>query len=267
MQGDGPEMKEAKPKAKKKDDASSTSSEKRKAKLKSVLKGFEDLYNDVDVNFVLYLEKDYYEEAKDNREEFEKRFHLTTSWKTTNMCCFDNNHNITKYDTIGCMLEQFFAHRLVAYQARRAWQIAQLKDKIEELAAVRDFVRGVVGGAVKIMNVEDDVVLGSLKKLGLPPRSCREEPDTLKAYEYLLRMRVDRIKKSSIVEAEKDVEKAQDELVVLEGTTAIAMWLGELDEFLGAWTKHEAVMLSMMTAGAGTGPAKKKLVKKGGSSK
>jgi DNA topoisomerase-2 len=235
---------------------------------KPVLRNFEDLYNDVDVNFVLYLDKDYYDEAKDNCEEFEKRFHLTTSWKTTNMCCFDNNHNITKYDTIGCMLEQFFAHRLVAYQARRAWQIAQLKDKIEELAAVRDFVRGVVGGAVKIMNVEDDVVLGSLKKLGLPPRSCREEPDTLKAYEYLLRMRVDRIKKSSIVEAEKDVEKAQEELVVLEGTTAIAMWLGELDEFLAAWTKHEAVMLSMMTAGASaTGAGKKKLVKKGGSSK
>jgi hypothetical protein len=41
-----------------------------------------------------------------------------------------------------------------------------------------------------------------------------------------------------------------------------------LDEFLAAWIKHEAVMLSMMTAGASaTGPAKKKLVKKGGSSK
>jgi hypothetical protein len=48
------------------------------------------------------------------------------------------------------------------------------------------------------------------------------------------------------------------------------MWLGELDEFLAAWTKHEAVMLSMMTAGASVGSgglAKKKLVKKGGSSK
>jgi DNA topoisomerase-2 len=232
---------------------------------KPVLRNFEDLYNDVDVNFILYLEKDYYEEAKDNREEFEKRFHLTTSWKTTNMCCFDNNHNITKYDTIGSMLEEFFAHRLVAYEARRAWLIAALKDKIEELAAVRDFVRGVVDGTVKIMNVEDDVVLGSLKKLGLPPRSDREAPDTLKAYEYLLRMRVDRIKKSSIAEAERDVEKAEAELVELEKTTAIQMWLGELEEFLAVWDKHEAAMLKVMTASSDVGlTGKKKIAKRSG---
>lgn len=231
---------------------------------KPILRNFEDLYNDVDVNFVLYLDKDYYEEAKDNREEFEKRFHLTTSWKTTNMCCFDNNHNITKYDTIGSMLEEFFAHRLVAYEARRAWLIAALKDKIEELMAVRDFIRGVVAKTIKIMDVEDDVLLASLKTHKLPPRSDREAPDTLKAYEYLLRMRVDRIKKSSIAEAERDVEKAEAELVELEKTTAINMWLGELEEFLAVWDKHEALMVKVMTASEGVAMGKKKISKRSG---
>ena len=92
----------------------------------------------------------------------------------------------------------------------------------------------------------------------------------MKAYEYLLRMRVDRIKKSSIAEAEADVEKAQAELVVLEGTTAIEMWLGELDEFLAVWDKHEVAMLNMMSASVGAGGGsggKKKLVKKTGGSK
>jgi DNA topoisomerase-2 len=231
---------------------------------KPILRNFEDLYNDVDVNFVLYLDKDYYEEAKDNREEFEKRFHLTTSWKTTNMCCFDNNHNITKYDTVGSMLEEFFAHRLVAYEARRSWLIAALKDKIEELMAVRDFIRGVVAKTIKIMDVEDDVLLASLKAHKLPPRSDREAPDTLKAYEYLLRMRVDRIKKSSIAEAERDVEKAEAELVELEKTTAINMWLGELNEFLAVWDKHEALMVKVMTASEGVAMGKKKIAKRSG---
>ena len=218
---------------------------------KPVLKNFEDLYNDVDVNFVLYLEKEYYEEAKDTKEEFEKRFHLTTSWKTTNMCCFDNQNNIRKYDTIGDILEEYFGFRLTKYEERRAWQIAQLKDRIEELMAVRDFVRGVVEGAVKIMNVEDDVLLRSLHKLKLPPRSDRDAPDTLKAYEYLLRMRVDRIKKSSIAEAEADVAQAEEALKKLEATTVVELWSGELDAFLDAWEKHEATMMSIMTAGEG----------------
>jgi DNA topoisomerase-2 len=220
---------------------------------KPMLKNFDDLYNDVDVNFVLYLDKDYYEEAKDHVEEFEKRFHLTSSWKTTNMCCFDNNNNIRKYDTIGDMLEEYFSYRLVKYEERRAWQIAQLKDKIEELMAVRDFIRGVVGGTVKILNVEDEVLLRSLKKLGLPPRSAREEPDSLKAYEYLLRLRVDRMKKSSIEEAEKHVAEAEAALAELEASTAVGIWLKELAEFLEVWEKHEAGMMSVLTAGSGEG--------------
>ena len=230
---------------------------------KPMLKNFDDLYNDVDVNFILYLDKEYYDEAKDNRDDFEKRFHLTTSWKTTNMCCFDNRNNIIKYGTIGDLLEEFFVERLTGYDRRRAWMIAHLKDRIEELEAVRDFVRGVVAKTLNIMNVEDDVLLASLKAHNLPPRSDRESPDTLKAYEYLLRMRVDRIKKSSIVEAERDVEKALVELKVLEETSIIQMWGDELDQFLSAWDKHEAMMLHIMSAGAGIVTAsKKKIIKR-----
>jgi DNA topoisomerase II len=229
---------------------------------KPVLKNFEDLYNDVDVNFILYLEKDYYEEAKDNVDEFEKRFHLTTSWKTTNMCCFDNNNTIRKYGTIGDMIEDYYGHRLTKYEERRAWQIAQLRDRIEELIAVRDFVRGVVEGAVKIMNVEDVELLRSLQALNLPPRSARDAPDSLKAYEYLLRMRVDRIKKSSIAEAEAAVLAAEEELNSLEATTAVDLWTTELDMFLDAWDKHEATMVGLLTAGEVVMESKKKAKKR-----
>jgi hypothetical protein len=50
------------------------------------------------------------------------------------------------------------------------------------------------------------------------------------------------------VEAEADVAKAEAALAVLEATTAIQMWLGELDAFLEAWTKHEETMMKMMSA-------------------
>ena len=54
--------------------------------------------------------------------------------------------------------------------------------------------------------------------------------------------------------------------MALENTTSIEMWLGELDNFLEVWNKHEAVMLAMMSAS--TPIAKKKATKKtSGSSK
>jgi DNA topoisomerase-2 len=215
---------------------------------KVILRGFEDLYNDVDVNFTLYLEPAYYDKAKAKPEEFEKRFHLTTSWKTTNMCGFDPNMNIVRYETIGDILEQFFTNRLVAYEARRQHQIGVLRDTLEELEAKRLFIKAIVERRLRIMNEEDEVVLAGLKELALPPRSDRGAPDTLGAYEYLLRMRVDRIKKRSVEEAEEEVVKAKKQLADLEGLTATKIWLGELDEFLEVWGNTEKHMMTILTA-------------------
>jgi DNA topoisomerase-2 len=235
-------------KAKKGDDAASVSSDGKKKKGKPVLKGFDDLYNDVDVNFVLYLEPEFYQKAKLNPVEFEKTFHLTSSWKTTNMCCFDPNMCITKYETIGDILEQFFVHRLVAYEKRRQHQIGALKDVLEELNAKLCFVKAIVEGRLKLLNEEDDVILKGLKTLELPPRSNRSEPDSLGAYEYLLKMRVDRIKKKSVEEAEKDVEVTLKKLAELESTTATAMWSKELDEFLEAWGHTKKHIIEHLSA-------------------
>ena len=226
---------------------------------KPVLKSFEDLYNDVDVNFTLYLEAPYYAAAKKTPEEFEKRFHLTTSWKTSNMCCFDNKLNIVKYDTIGDIIEEFYVARLELYEVRRQHMIADLKDNLEELGAKWLFIRSIVDGSLKIMNQEDEVVLAGLKALNLPPRSDPESPDTLGAYEYLLRMRVDRIKKKAVTEAEEEVIIVKDKLAALEKTTASEIWGSELDDFMHAWTVAEKGMLSIMSASK-TVVSKKKLV-------
>jgi DNA gyrase/topoisomerase IV subunit B len=270
MQGDGPDVKAEekaeKKAAKKAKDDGSTVSDERKRKARSVLKGFEDLYNDVDINFVLYLDADYYKKARATPTDFEKLFRLTSSWKTTNMCCFDSKMNIVKYDTIGDILEYFYGQRLGVYEKRRQHQIAVLRDELEELEAKLAFVKGIVEGRLKILNEEDSIVLAGLKKLGLPPRSDREDPDTLGAYEYLLRMRIDKIKKSSVEGAVKDVEATKKKITDLEATTAKNIWSQELDEFLEAWKKMEGKMLQMLTASSReTGEKvvmKKKVVRK-----
>jgi DNA topoisomerase-2 len=255
MQGDGPDVKaeekaEKKASKKAKDDASTVSDE-RKRKARSVLKGFEDLYNDVDINFVLYLDAEYYKRAKLAPVDFEKLFRLTSSWKTTNMSCFDSNMNIVKYDTVGDIIEHFYTKRIEIYEKRRQHQIAVLRDELEELEAKLSFVRAIVEGRLKILNEEDSVVLAGLKKLGLPPRSDREAPDTLGAYEYLLRMRIDRIKKASVEASVKDVEVTKKKIDVLEATTAKDIWNQELDEFLEAWKKMEAKTLGILSASSG----------------
>lgn len=227
-----------------------------------VLRNFDDLSNDVDIDFRLYLEPTYYATAKNNLEEFEKKFGLTSSWKTTNMCCFDSRNSIVKYDTVGHILEEFYMNRLVKYEARRQHQIRELKDKLEELNAKWVFVRAIVDGSLKIMNEEDAMVLAGLLKLGLPPRSDRENPQTLGAFEYLLRMRVDRIKKSAVLEAEEDVKATTVQLKHFENTNARALWKDDLVAFQEAWQRHKQTMMGVLTASAEAGAVapKKKMV-------
>jgi DNA topoisomerase-2 len=229
---------------------------------KPILKSFEDLYNDVDVNFTLYFEAPYYLAAKKAPEEFEKRFHLMTSWKTSNMCCFDTKLNIIKYDTIGDIIEDFYGARLALYEVRRQHQIASMKDHLEELGAKWLFIRSIVDGSLKIMNQDDDVVLAGLKALKLPPRSDPEAPDTLGAYEYLLRMRVDRIKKKAVSEAEEEVIVVKDKLAELEKTSASTIWRLELNQFLTTWDATQKYMLGILSATKEVSAKKKVIVKR-----
>jgi DNA topoisomerase-2 len=263
VQSDAPPEPKAVKKSSKKggDDAGSVASDK-KQKAKPILKGFEDLYNDVDVNFVLYLEPDYYKKARADPVEFEKLFHLTSSWKTTNMCCFNSEMNIVRYDTIGDILEDFYVNRLKAYTIRHHHQIGVLKDQLEELEAKRDFVKAIVEGRLKLMNEEDETVLAGLLKLGLPPRSDRDAPKTLAAFEYLLKMRVDRIKKTSVDEMVEEVEKTNQKLEELVSITSASIWEKELDEFISTWERTEKHMLAVLSASTempGNGGTRKKI--------
>lgn len=229
---------------------------------KNALKDFDFTNSLNSVKIVLYLDADYHASAQKDLDEFEKRFDLNSNHKGTNMCCFDPNMNLVKYNTAGEIMEVFFQNRLVAYEERRKHLIKVIKDEIEEYTAKYKFVMGILDGTIKIMNQEDDVIVDSLVRCGIPPRSDRANPQNIGAYDYLLRMRVDRIKKSSVEEAKKDVEVAQEKRKVLENTTAVNMWLGELEEFLVAWEDHKQAMLTMIegvgsTSGVGKGSSGK----------
>jgi hypothetical protein len=93
-EADEKKSKDAKKEAKKAETASATSAKSDKEVEPCGLKGFDDLYNDVDVRFILYFTEEGYDAIKENPAKFEKQFKLITTWKTTNMTCFDTEFNI-----------------------------------------------------------------------------------------------------------------------------------------------------------------------------
>ena len=229
------------------------------------LKSFDDLYTDTKVTFVLYFTEDGYDEAVEKPETFEKNFNLTTSWKTTNMHCFNTDFTIQKFDCIGDILEAYVSKRLPAYEARRLRQLEGLLVEVTEMDAKRAFLKAILEGRLELMRRTDEQIVAGLKTCGIPPLSEPEQSDSIKAYEYVLRLRIDRVKASAIEELERDAGAKRAEMVELEKATPAGMWLEDLEEFQVAWNTYKAARIDVMASGAvgvASGGKKKRVVMK-----
>lgn len=204
---------------------------------KPVLKNFDDLYNHIDVKFILELDADYYDDAKANPVEFEKRFQLTSVWRTTNMVAFNMDSKIVKYACVGDILEAFYKPRLLAYETRRAAEIERLRREAQEADAKARFLQAVLDGTIDMRRASDEDIVALMIAHELPPLSADHIATNVDAYDYLLRLRMDRVKASAIEEHKKAVVVAKAALEALESTTAAAMWLSDLDDFEAAWKK------------------------------
>ena len=202
------------------------------------LKGFDDLYNDVDVRFVLYFTEEGYEALQENKEKFEKQFKLTSSWKTTNMTCFDADFNIVKYKTVGDILETFVEKRLPMYEARRIMMMENLEKQMRELDAKRRFLQALLDERLVLSRKSDEEIVAQLKACEIPALSNLDLPDAYDSYDYVLRMRMDRVKQSAVTELDGQIAEKGAEIEHLEGETGSSLWLADLEEFRLTWVQY-----------------------------
>jgi DNA topoisomerase-2 len=252
---DDKKLKDAKKDAKKADTESKTSKDSKKSTKSTKddgepigLKGFDSHCDDMNVKFVLYFNEDGYDTIKDNVEKFEKTFKLTSSHKTTNMTCFDTEFNIVKYKTIGDILEEFVQKRLPMYEARRLNILETLKKQIEELDAKRRFIQAILDEKLVLQKKSDIEIVEGLKKCNIPPLSNPVAPDDYNSYDYVTRMRIDKVKHSAIIEMDTHITEKQGEIEYYEGETAEDLWMTDLEEFDEAWKVYSRMRIESQTA-------------------
>ena len=151
------------------------------------------------------------------------------------MVAFDMDMKLVKYPTVGAILEAYYRPRLLAYEQRRLNEIQRLKEEARELEAKARFIRAVLEGTLELRRATDEELVERLKTHSIPALSGNE--DTVDGYDYVLRLRMDRVKASAVTDAEEAVKKAMNSVKQLESTTAEVLWLGELDDFEIAWRK------------------------------
>jgi len=220
-----------------------------------LLKSFDDLYTDEEVKFVLYFDQDGFEDMKAHPDDFEKRFRLSSVWRTTNMVAFDADSKITKYGSVGHILESFYVPRLAAYETRRLKEIERCTADAVEADAKARFIRAVLDGTLDLRRATDSAIVEAMKKHELPALSRSHgsgqtaAKDEVDGWDYLLRLRMDRVKASAVEDAEKAVVIARENVERLQTTTAAQLWLSDLDEFEVALLKMEEVRVAACSTG------------------
>jgi DNA topoisomerase-2 len=183
------------------------------------------------------LTSDGYIDAKSDSKEFEKNFKLVTTFKITNMHGFNAEGKIVKYETIGDIIEDYFEVRYEGYEVRKQSMIETLEAELVELSAKAKFIRARLAKTLIIEEKSDEEIVAAMKAHKLPPVDIPSEPENIKAYEYLLKMRIDRVKASAVAELMEQVEKAQQDLDTLRATPETDLWLADLDQFETEYNK------------------------------
>ena len=203
---------------------------------KKPIRDIENNNNDMDVNFILKMDHDAYHEARAYPAEFEKKFQLTSMIRTTNMVAFDSKGKIHRYSNIGEILQEFYETRIDAYLRRKISELKRMDADVLELQARLKFIESILNGKLVVANQDDDKILAGMKALALPPLSSPDTPNELKAYEYLLRIRIDRIKASAVEELRKQVAESIQERDTLAAKSPEKLWLADLENFESIYT-------------------------------
>jgi hypothetical protein len=183
------------------------------------------------------------------------------------MTCFDTDFNIIRYKTVGDIMETFLEKRLPMYEARRLSQLGTLTKQITELDAKRRFIQAILDERLVLQKKTDEEIVLGLQACDIPPLSDLDHPSAYESYEYVLKMRIDRLKLAAVIELDKQIAEKQGEIDYLESQTGASLWIQDLDEFQEAWvtyaTSREAESVPIaVRADAPKKKAAKKIVKK-----
>jgi hypothetical protein len=92
--------------------------------------------------------------------------------------------------------------------------------------------------------------VANLKECEIPALSNPDRPDAYDSYEYVLRMRMDRVKQSAVQELDVEWEEKRVEIERLDAETGSSLWLADLEAFRLAWVQYslERVAISVSVA-------------------
>ena len=230
-------------------------------KITSVVKDYDDMSKDTNVDFTITFAKGKLEELEQSKGDYscnglEKLLKLYTTNTTTNMHLFDADDKLQKYEKVSDIIDAYYDVRLKLYQTRKNYLIDALEKELVLLSNKAKYIKENLEGTIDLRKKKKEQVLEMLESKGY------DIIDDDSDYKYLTKMPMDSVTEENVEKLLTEKGNKEQELATIKGTTINKMWNTELDNLLEQYLEYKEVRQRLMD-GEETKLKKKKVTSKG----
>jgi DNA topoisomerase-2 len=232
-------------------------------KLVAIIKDYDDMSKDTNVDFTITFMKGKLEELETSKGDYgcnglEKLLKLYTTNTTTNMHLFDANDTLHKYEQVSEIIDDYYEVRLKLYETRKNYMIDALEKELVLLSNKAKYIQENLAGTIDLRKKKREQVVAMLSEKGYAKIDNDEE------YKYLIKMPMDSVTEENVEKLLKDKANKEAELEVIKKTTIHKMWKSELDSLKEQYNEYKDARTRLMNGEDTTGKSnKKKVVSKG----
>jgi DNA topoisomerase-2 len=214
-----------------------SSKEKEKSKESKILKNYESNYTHCKVDFTLTFTSssvldDLLVLDSNGYTKLENMFKLVSPklLSTSNMYLFNENGQITKYDTAISIIKSYYTIRLRYYQIRKDYMISKMQKDIDIMKNKIRFIKAIISNEIEVSKykkVELEELLGVMEYMKVED-----------SYDYLVRIPIYNITKDKVEDLENDIIDLESKLDIIQNTTINEMWLDDLKKLEVSYDKY-----------------------------
>jgi DNA topoisomerase-2 len=232
-------------------------------KIQPVIKDYDDMSKDTNVDFTISFMKGKLEELESSKSDYgcnglEKLLKLFTTNTTTNMHLFDANDKLKKYDKICEIIDTYYDVRIKMYLTRKNYMIDALEKEQVLLTNKAKYIKENLDGTIDLRKKKKEEVVSMLEEKQYDKINDDGE------YKYLIKMPMDSVTQENIDKLLKDKANKESELETIKDKTVNKMWIEELDNLKELYIEYKNERNNLMSSEHDNEKSsKKKVVSKG----
>ena len=207
-------------------------------KTQAIIKDYDDLSKDTNVDFTITFSKGKLEELESCKGEYncnglEKILKLYTTNTTTNMHLFDANEKLQKFNKVTEIIDAYYDTRIKLYGSRKVFMINNIEKELILLSNKAKYIKEILEGTIDLRKKKSEEINTMLTNKGYNIINDDEE------YKYLVKMPMDSVTEENIDKLLKEKANKETELETIKTTTINKMWLKELNKLSELYIEYK----------------------------